>query len=68
MYDKEVEEELSDNCIFHKRLNKFIIVISFVLPRKFIFLLSNWYQGKEEMANGMMSFIIPCLIKENFKN
>jgi len=30
------EEELSENCIFHKRLNKFIIVVSSVPPLKFI--------------------------------
>jgi len=28
---KEVEKELSENCISHKRLNKFIIVISSAL-------------------------------------
>jgi len=31
-------------------------------------LLSKWYHGKEKMANGMAPFIIPRIIKENFKN
>ena len=49
-------------------INKFIIIVSSVLPLKFIFLLSKWYQSKQKMANGMTPFIIPYLVKENFKN
>ena len=38
---KEVEEELSENCIFHKRLNKFIIVVFSISPLKFIFVINS---------------------------
>ena len=59
-------EELSENCIFHKKLNK--ISLLFPLLLKFIFLLLKWHQSKEKMANSMASFIIPHFIKEIFKN
>jgi len=49
-------------------LNKVSLLFSLLLPSSLFFLLSKWYQSKEKMSNSMAPFIIPHLVKENFKN